>query len=364
MFLRFNVLEWLLTRFNLLPRPLLDAPLACGLARALSTACELGVFDVLSERPYSLNELATRLKCQPQSLFSLLQLLVFSGYLRVRHGSYRNRACTRRWLCQGSPYNIAPYIIHSPDIVALWKHLPELVRTNQAQARMPYMEDASSMEGQEALARHYAGLASLARVIGREILYRVHLPASARRLLDVGGSHAVYSLLFCRKYPRLHATVVDLPPGIAAGQRTVEEADLSERLDFHAQDIVHEAFPEGFTQTFDVACYFHIAHLLPAESNRQLLARVTRCLKPGGMLLFVDQLADQGHLSQLGTAIVQLMALTVHAIGGTCYPFATVKNWLEQAGCEQVQSHRLATPGTTLITARKKAECAEAPSRS
>ncbi len=351
--LRLTALEWVLARLNILPSPLIDTPLAPGIAKALTTACELGLFDALNKEPLTVNELAERLACQPESLHFLLDLLVVAGYLRLRRGRYSNRAVAQRWLCQDSPVNIAPYIIHTPDIIAIWDHLPEVVRTNQAAVHMPYEDDCSLPEVQAALERHYAGLASLALVLGKELIYRASLPAGATRLLDVGGSHAAYSILFCRRYAQLQATIVDLPPGIEAGQRTVKQAGLSERIDFHCQDIVREAFPTEFEQTFDAACYFHIAHLLPAETNAQLLARVARCLKPGGTLLYVDQLTDQGHFSHLGAAMVQLMALTVNAIGGTCYPLATVKGWLEEAGCSQVRRHRLLTPGATLITGRR-----------
>jgi hypothetical protein len=47
------------------------------------------------------------------------------------------------------------------------------------------------------------------------------------------------------------------------------------------------------------------------------------------------------------------MALTMTTVGGTCYPFSTVKDWLEQAGMGNVRRHRLFMPGATLITARK-----------
>jgi Dimerisation domain/O-methyltransferase domain len=352
--MRLTPLEWLLGRLNLLPMPLLDTPLAPGIAKALTTACELGLFDALNERAMTLDELAARLECQPQGLRFLLHLLMVAGYLRLRGGRYRNRAVARRWLSQASALNIAPYIIHSPDIIAIWEHLPEVVRTNSAPVHMPYEGDSSQPEVLAALERHYAGLAALALVLGRELVYRVRLPKNATRLLDVGGSHAAYSVLFCRRYAQLRATIVDLAPGIAAGQRTAQQTGMSERLAFVCQDIVREAFPAEFEQSFDVACYFHIAHLLPEEINEQLLARVVRCVRSGGTIIYVDQLTDQEHFSHLGTAMVQLMGLTVSAIGGTCYPFATVKSWLERAGCVQVRRHRLIMPGATMITARKK----------
>ncbi|HEX7736682.1 MAG TPA: methyltransferase dimerization domain-containing protein [Ktedonobacteraceae bacterium] len=351
--MRLSALEWALSRLNILPTPLMDTPLAPGIAKALTTACELGLFDVLNERPMTLEELAARLECRPEGLRFLLNLLLVAGYLRLRGGRYRNRAVARRWLSQDSALNIAPYIIHSPDIIAIWEHLPEVVRTNSASVHMPYEDDSSRPEVQAALERHYAGLAALALVLGRELIYRARLPKDATRLLDVGGSHAAYSVLFCRRYPQLRATIVDLPPGIAAGKRTAQQSGMSERLDFVNQDIVREPFPPEFEQSFDAACYFHIAHLLPAEVNEQLLARVARCLKPGGLLIYVDQLTDQGHFSRLGSAMVQLMGLTVSAIGGTCYPFSTVSGWLERAGCSHARLHRLLTPGATMITARK-----------
>src|SRR5437879_793103 len=182
--LRLTLLERVLARLNLLPVPLFDIPLAPGIARVLVVACELGIFDLLNQQPLTVESLAERLHSEPQGLQLLLQLLVSAGYLRQHRGLYRNSRVTRRWLTSSSPVSIAPYIIHSPDIVAIWDHLPQVVREYRQVMRMPYEEDASRPETQEALARHYAGLASLAMALGGDIVRRVHLPKEAARLLD------------------------------------------------------------------------------------------------------------------------------------------------------------------------------------
>ena len=122
--LRLTPLEHVLARLNLLPVPLFDIPLAPGIAKILVTACEMGIFDALSEQALSLEELAERLHCDPQGLLLLLQLLVSAGYLRHRRGHYANTRMAQRWLTSASPDSVAPYIIHSPDIVAIWDHLP------------------------------------------------------------------------------------------------------------------------------------------------------------------------------------------------------------------------------------------------
>ncbi len=351
--LHLNLLERILTRLNLLPTPLFDTPLAPGIAKVLVTACQLGIFDTLSKGPLSLETLAQQLDCHPQGLRLLMQVLVSAGYVRLSRNRYSNSPVARRWLTTDSPFNVAPYIIHSPDIVAIWDHLPEVVRTNKQAMRMPYEEDASLPEMQAALQRHYAGLAALAMTPGREVITRVRLPQGATCLLDVGGSHAAYSVLFCRKYPHLHATIIDIQPGIEAGKRTAQQEGMADRLSFLCADIVREDFATPLAEQFDAALYFHIAHLLPPATNAALLTKVAQTLKAGGMLIFVDQVTDQTHHSCLASLMVQFMALTMTTVGGTCYPFPTVKAWLEQAGMKQVRKHRLLTPGATLITARK-----------
>ena len=349
--LRLTLLESLLARLNVLPVPLMDTPLAPGIAKMLLTACELGIFDILDERTYTLDELAARLQCHAQGLRLLLDILVTAGYLRVQSERYSLTRASRRWLTKRSCWNIAPYILHSPDIVAIWDHVPEMLHADQPVAPLPY--GSNDAEAQRMLARHYAGLAALATAPGREITWRVRLPKQATRLLDVGGSHAGYSALFCQRYPALHATVLDLAAGLQAGEHTARQQHLEDRLHFVEANIVRDDFPCLFSEQFDAALYFHIAHLLPPEINQLVLSRVIRLLKPGGTLVFLDQMTDQASGLRLAAAIVQLMAITMQIVGGTCYSFPTVKAWLEQAGMIEVRKHRLVTPGATLITARK-----------
>ena len=305
--LRLTSLESVLSRLNILPTPLFDTPLAPGIAKVLVTACELDIFDTLNKQRLTLEALAEKLGCHPQGLQLLLQLLVSAGYLRYRRGRYTNTRMARRWLVSSSPVSIAPYILHSPDIVAIWDHISEVIYTDAQAMRMPYEEDASLPENQKLLARHYAGLASLATALGSEVVRRVSVPQGATRLLDVGGSHAGYSVLFCRKYPRLHATIMDIQPGIEAGQRTAKYMKIESRLNFVCADIVQDNFPTLFSDPFDVALYFHIAHLLQPEMNQAILTKVVQTLRPGGMLVFVDQVTDQTHGSRLASLMVQFI---------------------------------------------------------
>jgi hypothetical protein len=355
--IRLTLLERLLLRLNLFPGPLLDMPLSVGIAKSLVVASDIGLFDALRSRPLSVEELAQQLQCNPQGLHILLQILAFSGYLSEYAGRYRNSRMAKRWLTQNSSFNIAPYILHSPDIIAIWDHLPEVVREGKQVLSMPYEEDKANPQVEAFLSRHYAGLASLGLALGREVINRVQLPPNATQLLDVCGSHAAYSVLFCRKYAHLNATILDIQSGIEAGKRTAIQTNMEHRLRFVCGDIVRDDLAELLAgdgdQLYDAALYFHIAHLLPAEENAMILARIAKLLKPGGALAFLDQVTDQTHGSRLAGLMTRFMALTMTSVGGTSYPFPIVKSWLEQAGLSQVRTHRLLNPGATLITAKK-----------
>ncbi len=100
--LRLTPLEYILAHLNILPTPLFDTPLAPGIAKVLVTACELGIFDILSKQELTLPDLAERVECDPQGLQLLLQLLISAGYLRLRVSKYRNTRMTQHWLTSSS----------------------------------------------------------------------------------------------------------------------------------------------------------------------------------------------------------------------------------------------------------------------
>jgi hypothetical protein len=57
---------------------------------------------------------------------------------------------------------------------------------------------------------YHQGQADQARLIARELVNNLRLPAGATQMLDLGGGHGLYSLTLCTRYPNLRARVLDL----------------------------------------------------------------------------------------------------------------------------------------------------------
>ena len=72
---------------------------------------------------------------------------------------------------------------------------------------------------------------------------------------------------------------------------------MADRMSFICGDIVHDDFSRELKSAYDVALYFHVAHLFPPETNAVVLEKVAKVLKPGGVLVFLDQLLT-GHTTR------------------------------------------------------------------
>src|SRR5258708_12307709 len=98
--------------------------------------------------------------------------------------------------------------------------------------------------------------------------------------------------------------------------RTAKQVGITDRMSFLCRDIVRDEFSTDLASSFDAALYFHIAHLLPTEVNAVVLKKVAQTLKPGGMLIFVDQVTDQPHISRLPSLMVHSMPRPLPPSGG------------------------------------------------
>ena len=80
-------------------------------------------------------------------------------------------------------------------------------------------------------------MAALAQTIAPRIAKTCTLSPKPTTLLDLGGSHAVYSMAFQDRYPCLQATVVDTSLGVQVGNSIVAGRGLEEQIFFIVGDI-------------------------------------------------------------------------------------------------------------------------------
>ncbi|MBV9790739.1 MAG: methyltransferase [Chloroflexi bacterium] len=315
------------------PGPLLD--IFGGVAfRTVLAGVKLGVFDALHPRPLTAADLAARIDANERGVTVLLETLIALGYVAKKGDRYSNTAMTRKWLVSSSRSSIVHgYVYWGTILQELWVNLEESIRTGQPHTNL-YEWLATRPDTARAFQQW---MEAITRLNAGEILGKFKLQSGARRVIDIGGGHAMYSIALCQRYPQLTSVVIDAPEALTIAEETVAAVKLSHRITLRASNFLEDDLGEGY----DVALLFNIVHGLHTAQNRLLVQRVADALRVGGQIAIVEQLADKAP-GPTTRAIGHLLGLSYfHLLGGQVYTFDEVAEWLRAAGFVQLQRKNL-----------------------
>jgi SAM-dependent methyltransferase len=106
-----------------------------------------------------------------------------------------------------------------------------------------------------------------------------------RRVLDIGGNSGEFVLQVCKKYPHVHATVLDLPLVCEVGLEHVRSEPEADRIAFIKGDALTDELPKGF----DLITFKSMLHDWPENEAKQFIERASQSLEPGGKLLIFER---------------------------------------------------------------------------
>lgn len=349
-----NFIERRLIRRGTIPGILLDASMAAFTTQAIVAAMELDLFEHVRNGPVTVETLAERTDASTHGLAVLLRALVPLSYLERDGDEYRLSTAAKRSLPQ-------------EEVPAMGTFLKIQARKGLDSTRAVSEAPEDGVIGWETVqsgdvGRGYQAMMRwLAVDLVDEIVETVSLPDGAERLLDVGGSHGLYTVGFCEEQDGLLGTILDWPIGIEAAERTLEEhPELADRIDLVERDFQREELPEGY----DFAFLGQIVHGLTAAGNRQLFDKLDRATTEIGTVAILDQVSDPpstGLLpfdpmqSSFADGIAALLGFGLFVFtGGRTHAYRDLQSWLSAAGFTDVTySPVKQSPGFSLIVARK-----------
>ncbi|HUI91776.1 MAG TPA: methyltransferase [Chitinivibrionales bacterium] len=268
------------------PGPFIDmlAPLAF---KAVAAALKLGVFEALNANgALSLAALCEKTRADRRGMALLASALVGLGYLRGSGASrYAITAMARRWMLAGSASGIAGMAGYFEDAADRWTYLDKSIRAGgPAQACDGWLNGRAG-----AWERYHAGMHGVARLLAGEIVSAAAVPTGAKRLIDIGGGHGLYSVMFCRRHPSLSATVFDWKQARSLAEKTIGEHGMQNRIRFVAGDFFEDDLGAGY----DVALLFNVLRIYPEDKIRFLLKKAGAALAAGGRLFIADQFSTK-----------------------------------------------------------------------
>ena len=293
-------------------------------AAALRTAVRLGLLEQLGRGPATADEVAVRCGTAPGATGLLLEALEALGVLRRDDGRYAVTVMTR-WV---------------GTLEAGWARLDDVVRTDR-----PIVAADTPAGAAELYPEVVPFLTRLFAPAARQAAERL-APVDGE-VLDVGAGAAPWSLALAAADPRARITALDLPDVLPVTRRAVAQAGMDDRFRLVPGDVFTADLPE---EAYDLVLLANVCHLFDADTNRALLRRLRRVLRPGGTLAVVDALPSEDPDEHRLLALYAL-GLRLRTVAGAVYPLASYSAWAEEAGLGPVGAVPLSrTPPLALLT--------------
>jgi SAM-dependent methyltransferase len=329
-----------------IPAKIRDLVRASREAAVLFAAAETGIFDAVGPRGDTADQVSRKKRLNKRAVEIVLNTLAGIGFLRKRADRYFNLPFAKRCLLTGSPDSVIESLLLGNRTNKAWSALDQILRTGAGAAKQTWERGDIRRETTIFARAMFVGAKDAARA----------LPEMAdlgrcRTLIDIGGGAGHFSYHLCKQYPRLTATILDLPLTVRLTRRYLKEYGLGKRMRAVAGDFEKGELPGGF----DAALLSQIIHSLGEKGNAELVAKVYRCLNPGGIIILRDFFLNPDRTSPPNAALFAVNML-VNTKGGRTYALDEAKAWMRAAGFTKIT--RLGPPAfgdSSVLTALKPA---------
>lgn len=310
---------------------------------AMLAGMQLDVFTPLKDQPMNAESLAKVLKVKESKLSPLLYALVSTDLLTVENGFFSNTIESDTFLIKGCPAYMGGLNEFFNDLWHATLKTAESIRTNEPKAK----HDWSTLPEEE-LIKYFRSQYPSSLRSGTQLAQKIDF-SNKKRLIDVGGGAGGLSVGICNLYPKIEATVADLPQVVSFSNQFISEAGLSDRITTMGVDLIKSEL-EG---SYDVAVLRALIQVMKPEHAKKILKSVFQALEPGGHIYILGCILDNTRLSPTVSMAFSLVFLNVYEEGGA-YTEKQYHDWLKESGFTDISIELVGMPdGGGVVSARK-----------
>lgn len=257
-------------------------------SEALFTAVELGIFTLLEPGGKTAEGISRGLDLQQEGLERFLQALCALGLISRYGETYFNTKISSVFLVKHTEGYQGDSILWRKHLFPGWRSLGSCLRNG---GRKNFAKPDEEPEQIVRRMRQYSrAMGCVAKTKVKEILPFFADADLSGEILDVGSGSGWVSAGFLDHFPKLRATLMDLPQVLDYARELLGEKGHHDRIHFCPANIL-EPWPvkEGH---FDLIILSNIVHAYSEKEISDLLDRAAACLKQGGLLLIHDFFFD------------------------------------------------------------------------
>jgi len=293
---------------------------------ALKGALDLDLFAAIGAGAGTVPALAERCAASPRGTRILCDYLTVTGFLRKGRDAYALTPDSAVFLDRASPACVAgaAEFLYAPELREAFGDVAQAVRHGGTRLAAT----GTVTPDHPVWVRFARAMAPLMRMPARAVVDLVEVDAAAPlRVLDVAAGHGLFGLAFAQAYPRAEVTALDWPAVLVVAQENARAAGVDGR--FHT--LAGSAFETPLGGPYDLVLVPNFLHHFDPATCETFLSTVGRALAPGGRVVTVEFVPDEGRVTPPHAAMFSLVMLCTTP-AGDAYTFAELESMFRRAG--------------------------------
>ncbi|XP_061699425.1 acetylserotonin O-methyltransferase 2 isoform X2 [Syngnathoides biaculeatus] len=309
-------------------------------SKVIFSACELGIFDLLTAPPCALTAQQVAVSCNASvgGTERLLDALVGMELLHVETQEdgtalYSNSEVASMYLAKGGAKSLHHVAIYrSQTGYQLWNNLADAVREGKNQYQkafgIPPEEVFQAIYRSDKDMLKFMSLMNSCWVLdGHDVVMAFSL-AGFRDIVDLGGCTGALAREMTKAYPSSSVTVFDMPAVVEMARKYFLQAD--DTFAFQSGDFFHDELPVA-----DLYVLARIIHDWSEDKCVNLLKRICDVCRPGGGVLLVEATLLESRRGPVHTQLLSLNMLL--QTEGRERPASQYAGLLRRSGFRDVQ---------------------------
>jgi predicted O-methyltransferase YrrM len=316
------------------------------LTQVLSTAMRHGIFSIL-DKPKSASILAEEISTDPTITEKLLEVLVSLELISKVDGGYLNTDMVRSFFVKDSIFYQGDMIYFMVDSYPLWSKLDQALKNG-------HLDNSGKGKREDTFDKRFIMASAEASIRGAlqdtvEVIAGLPEFKDAKRLLDLGGGHGLYSIAFAQRNPSLEAVVFDLSQVVEISRGFIKDYGMEARVNVMEGDYLKDDLGSGYDFIFTSHSLFY----QPRETLEGSLKKVYNALKDKGVLVINHWIRQKNKNS----VVSSLWDLRLTLLGSPHYLYSKEEylDLLKKCGFVEKDIIHLPTSSnpTVIIVARK-----------
>lgn len=328
---------------NLAPIPMVETQVAFNAARSIMAGAELNIYETIGKGSLTAEDISKICHTHAKATKQLLDCLVGLGYLSWSDNKYSLKSRYYKWLLKEYESNIISKLrfqIYEWDWMA---RLEDYVRTGKS-------IDIHSTSSKEIWKSYQDGMRDLSVNSTKEVAGKIPLPSGATQLLDIGGSHGLYSIELCKKHKDLSATILELPDAIEAASAIGKKYDTTGRINYKAGNALQDDLGK---EVYDAVMINNVVHHFTTEQNKMLSKKIYSALKPNGIFLIGEFIRSDKPGEGGAVAATLNLYFSLTSFSGT-WSEKEMESWIKDAGMKVMKPVvPMSIPGFKMIVGKK-----------